>query len=78
MCESKEKEEIFFFNREIYTRNIVIDLRIVKLIRSLSRNFSLQGERVFHENICVLVCDCYLELIILLIIQFGTQQILLY
>ena len=26
-------------------------------IRSLSRGFSLQGERFFHINICVLVCD---------------------
>ena len=47
----------------------MIDLRIVKLIGSLSCGFSFQGERVFHVNICVLMCDCYLRLIIL----FGTQ-----
>ena len=57
-----------------HTKNIVIDLRIVKLIRSLFRGFSLQGERGFHVNICVFVCNCYLELIILEIILFGTQQ----
>ena len=57
-----------------HTRDIVIDLKIVKLIQSLSRGFSLQGERFFHLNICVLMCDCYLELIILVVILFGTQQ----
>ena len=29
----------------------------------------------FHINICVLVCDCYFELIIFVIILFGTQQV---
>ena len=57
-----------------HTKNIVSDLRIVKLIRNLFRGFSLQGERGFHVNICVFVCNWYLELIILEIILFGTQQ----
>ena len=40
-------------------------------IRSLSHGFSLQGERVFHLNLCVLVCDWYFGLFILGIISFG-------
>ena len=47
---------------ETYIKIIVIDLIIVKLIRSLSRGFSLQRERVFHINfvfLCVIVVlDC--------------------
>ena len=31
VCESKEKQKIFFFNYETYTRIIVIELIIVKL-----------------------------------------------
>ena len=31
MCESKEKQKRFFFSYETYTRDIVIDLIIVKL-----------------------------------------------
>ena len=55
ICESKEKQDKIFFSYHTYTRNIVIDLRIVKLIWSLSCGFSLQGERVFHVNTYVLV-----------------------
>ena len=29
----------------------------------MSHGFSFQRERVFHVNICVLVCNCYFELI---------------
>ena len=36
--------------------------------------FSLQEERVFHVNICVFVPDCYLGLIIFVMILFGIQQ----
>ena len=36
--------------------------------------FRLQGERIFQVNICVFVCDCYLKLIILMIILFRTKQ----
>ena len=69
------KENMRYFSLAVsHTKNIVIDLRIVKLIRNLFRGFSLQGERGFHVNICVFVCNCYLELIILEIILFGTQQ----
>ena len=42
----KNKRDFFFAVR--HTRDIVIDLKIVKLIQSLSRDFSLEGERVFH------------------------------
>ena len=51
VCESKENKRDFFFNREPYTRIIVIDLIIVKLL-SLSLSFSLQRERIFHVNLC--------------------------
>ena len=36
---------------------IVIEYFNSRFIRNLSSDFSLQGERVFHINICVLVCD---------------------
>ena len=68
VCESKEIQGRFFFSRETYTRIIVIDLINSELIQSLSCGFSL------HINICVLVCDCYFELIIFMIILFETQQ----
>ena len=44
VCESKEKQNRFFFNRETYTRDIIIDLIIMKLIQNLSRDFSLKGK----------------------------------
>ena len=74
VCESKEKQERFFFSRETYIRIIVIDLIILKLFKVCPVVFSLQRERVFHVNICVLVCDCYFGLLILLITLFETQQ----
>ena len=62
VCESKEKQESSFFSCETYIRIIVIDLIIVKLIRSLSRRFSLQEKMAFHVNfvfLCVIVIlDC--------------------
>ena len=51
VCESKEKQKRFFFNRKTYIRDIVIDLIIMKLIRNLSRGFSFKGKIVFHVNI---------------------------
>ena len=61
-CESKEKQERFFFSRETYTRIIVIDLINSEIIRIFSRGFSLKRERVFHVNfvfLCVIVVlDC--------------------
>ena len=36
---------------------IVIEYFNSRFIRNLSSDFFLQGERVFHINICVLVCD---------------------
>ena len=74
VCESKEKQERFFFSHETYTIFIVIDLINSELIRSLSRDFSLKKKRGFHVNICVVVCDCYFELIAFVIILFGAQQ----
>jgi len=60
-AKKEKKKERFFFSRETYTRDIIIELIIAKLIQSLSRSFSLQRERVLHKNICVFVCDCYLD-----------------
>ena len=74
VCGSKENKIDFFFSRDTYTRIIVIDLIDSELIRSLSHDFSLQRERVFHVNICVLVCDYYFGLLIFVIILFGTQH----
>ena len=37
--------------------------------------FPFKEKRVFHVNICVFVYDCYLELIILVVILFGTQHL---
>ena len=37
--------------------------------------FPFEKKRVFHVNICVFVYDCYLELIILVAILFGTQHL---
>ena len=67
-------KETYFFSRETYTRFTIIDLLIVKLLVVCSVVFSLQRERVFHVNICVLVYDCYFGLLILLITLFGSQQ----
>ena len=88
MCEGKENNEIFF-SRETYTRgfiivfggsevryeleNIVIDLIIVNRFRICPVIFSFKEKRVFHVNICVIVCDFYFGLLILVIIFFGTQ-----
>ena len=77
MCvRAKKNKKDFFspFSHEIYTRIIVIDFIIVKLFRVCFVVFSLQRERVFHVNICVLVYDCYFGLLILLITLFGSQQ----
>ena len=70
MC-SKEKQERFFFNHETYTRIIVIDLVNSELIWILFHDFFLQRKRVFYVNICILVCDCYFELIVFVIIFLG-------
>ena len=72
---AKKNKRVFFFSREAYTRIIVIDLIMVKLFGVCPCGFSFQRERVFHVNICVLVCDCYFELLIFMIILFGTQQV---
>jgi hypothetical protein len=38
-------------------RIIIIEFYNSEFIRNLSCGFSLQVERVFHINICVLVCN---------------------
>ena len=75
MCESKEKQEKFFFSRETYIKIIVIDLIIVKLFGVYPVVFFPERERVFHIHICVIVYDCYFRLLILLRTLFGTQQL---
>ena len=72
VCEQRKIREIFF-NRETYTRIIVIDLIIVKLFKICPVVFFPARERFFHVNICVLVCDCYFGLLIFVVILFGTQ-----
>ena len=66
-----------YLSREAYTRIIVIDLIIVKLFGVCPVVFSLQRERVFYVNICILVYDYYFGLLIFVIILFGTQQVVL-
>ena len=78
VCKSKEKQQRFFFShetRETFTKNYCNWFDNSEIIWSLSRDFSLQRERVLCVNICVIVCDCYFGLLILLIILVGTQQV---
>ena len=65
VCESKEKQERFFFSHEIYTRIIVIDLIIVKLFGvCLIVFFFPLRRKSFPRKFCILVCDCYFGLLI--------------
>ena len=61
MCEQerkkKKKKERFFFSRETYTRIIVIELRIMKLIQSLSRSFLPLRGKGFPRKFCVPILD---------------------
>ena len=61
---------------DVNLRIIVIDFIIVKLIGVCSVIFPSR-KRIFHVNIYVLVCYCYFELVILVILLFGTQQVVL-
>ena len=76
MCvwESKKKRETFLYPWDIY-KNYCNWFDKNKIIWNFSCGFSFQRERVFHINISVIVCDCYFELIVVLIILFGTQQV---
>ena len=74
VCESKEKIREIFFSRETYTRIIVIDLIIMKLFGVWLVVFFLSRRKGFPRKFCVLVCDCYFGLLILLTTLFGTQQ----
>lgn len=67
VCESKEKQEIFFFSCETYTRIIIIDLTIVKLFGIYPVVFPFK-EKCFPRKFCILVCDCYFESLIFVII----------
>ena len=71
----KKKQKRFFFSRETYTRIIVINLKIEELFGICPVVFFPSKRKGFPRKFCVLVCDCYFELLILLIILFGTQQI---
>ena len=73
--ESKEKQERFFFSHETFTKNYCNWFDNSEIIRNLSHGFSLQRERVFHVNVCILVCDYYFGLLIFVVILFGTQQV---
>ena len=53
----KKKRERFFFSRETYTKIIVIELRIVKLIQSLSRSFLPLRRKCFPRKFCVPILD---------------------
>ena len=55
-------------------RTIVIEFYNSRFIQSLSRGFSLQVERVFHVNICVLYI-LYFCIIQVLRIRFYSQHI---
>ena len=55
ICESKEKQDKIFFSYHTYTRNIVIDLRIVKLIWNLSRGFFPSRRKGFPRKY---LCFC--------------------
>ena len=50
---------------------IIIDLIIVKLFRVCPVIFPFKEKRFFYVNIC----DYYFELLIFVIILFGTQQV---
>ena len=63
----EKKQEIFFFNYKIYTKIIVINLINNELIWNLLCDFSLEREKIFYINICVL-CDYYFKSIIFVII----------
>ena len=57
-----EREYIIVFDEYLKLRhklekNIVNEFHNSEFIQSFSCDFSLQGERVFHVNFCVLVCD---------------------
>ena len=77
MCESKEKQKRFFFSRETYTRIIIIDLIIMELFGVCSMVFFPSKRKDFPRKFCILVCDYYFGQLILLIILFGTQQMVL-
>ena len=76
MYESKEKQEIFFFSCEIYTKITVINLINNELIWSLLCDFSLERERVFLcKYLCFGVFWCVIIDNFCNNIHFGTQQI---
>ena len=57
-----------------HTIIIVIDLIIVELFGVFPVVFFPSKRKDFPRKFCILVCDYYFGLLILLIILFGTQQ----
>jgi hypothetical protein len=55
-------------------RTIVIEFYNSGFIRSLSRGFSLQVERVFHINCCLVLVQCF-RIPQVLGIRFYSQQV---
>ncbi len=56
----RENFIVFGENLELginFERTSIICFCNSKFIRSLSRDFSFQGQRVFYVNICVFVCN---------------------
>jgi hypothetical protein len=51
------KKKIIVFGEYLKLSINLIKTIIIELIRNWSRGYFLQGESVFHVNICVLVCD---------------------
>ena len=74
MCVKAKKNKESFSLAKKYIRNIVIDLIIVKLFRICLVVFPFNEKSFPHKYLCIL-CDFYLELVILVIILFGTQQV---
>ena len=73
LCESKENKRHFSLAVR-HTRIIVIDLIIVKLFRVCPVVFIFK-EKSFLRRFCIPMCNCCFELLILLIILFGTQPL---
>ena len=76
MCvKAKKNKRDFFFSRETYTRIIVIWFDNSAIDSEFVSWFFPSRKKGFPCKFCVLVCDCYFRLLILLIILFGTQQV---
>ena len=70
MCVRAKKNKRDFSLTVRHTQELCNWFDNSEIIQNLSCGFSLQRERVFHVNICVLVCNCYFGLLIFSIILF--------